>query len=951
MALLDKLIKILKAGEKKQAEITKDRLPSDEVTFGSSGVTFRAIDDKNINAFNQALKQEGYQGPGINLARVGEILSEKLDGQMKTLNLEEMILAISKDNEQFFKFLKRDPQSLEDVVATAQGMGLDKIAYDLLSRKPGEVLPVEHLVGGMMLIASLGRNLDDMATKIKGMSKGQEKVDLYKQFNINIGIMKNIIGQVSGVGSEAGRTLGILSAMKKLSNIDMADFYVKADKIMPTEDDDFINAHIEMYATMPKPGRMEFAKQGILSKSYDVLMEVYINALLSSPVTHVVNMAGNAIYSAQRTLETGLAGLVGEARTRMGVGGKTGDRVYLGEFNAEAYGSKMALMDAMKSFALTLSTEGSENVATKIDLKNLTAIGNTDNIRTVVEQIQNIKGGGLVEFGKTSFMPALNILGIMTRMPGRFLASEDAFFKVITERKVLYREAYRNMKIKYETLIKGGASEEVAKTEAENVYKDILLNTDKYDDIKQLMTQEARESTFQEDPQGAFSALVRASNIPGGKVIIPFSKTPTNIVKAVFDRTLNWSPVYRAVKKGEGAEFDKAFSKLVLGNSIFASMVYMASGEYGDQVIINGSGPSNPKARKFSDAPPYSIGFKQDDGSYKYYTFSRFDPISGVLAMASDYAYYAQNSGDADMVSLENIFTSGVLAVAEYAMNMPFLQGVSELHKASFNPQGTTEKFIERIQIYLGQKAGGVVTSGNDFINQFLPGQPLIGATSFTATLERVGNPDASNVMLDEEQLLKVERSGIPNVMRGFYLALNQAKSRNPVFSDQLPPSLNYWGEVRQQTSGKFTDYFNPIKIQEVGYDAVNNELRRLAENGSGVFQGHKKRYEGSYFTAEEYNNYIELFNTINVIDANRQLYLTKNDPGWRADKTIKEQMRIKITDDGSGYKELNDDQKFAELNTIRTKYSTGAMKKLFEMMPSTKMRVENPEKLSIGGS
>ena len=80
-------------------------------------------------------------------------------------------------------------------------------------------------------------------------------------------------------------------------------------------------------------------------------------------------------------------------------------------------------------------------------------------------------------------------------------------------------------------------------------------------------------------------------------------------------------------------------------------------------------------------------------------------------------------------------------------------------------------------------------------------------------------------------------------------------------------------------------------------------------------------------------------------------LYLTKNDPGWRADKTIKEQLRIKITDDGSGYKGLNDDEKFAELNTIRSKYSTGAIKKLFEMMPSTKMRVENPEKLAIGGS
>jgi len=952
MALIDKFINVLKAGEKAQAKITKDRLPTDELTLGKSGATFKAVDDKNIDAFNQALKEEGYQGPGINLQRVGEILSEKLDGKMQTLNMEELILAITKDNEQFFRFLKRDPQSLEDVVATAKGMGLDNIAYDLLKRKPGEVLPVEHLVGGMLLIASQGRNLDSIATKIKGMPRNEERVNLYKQFNINIGIMKNLIGQVSGVGSESGRTLGILSAMKNLTDIDIAEFYAKADRIMPTEDHDYIDAHIEMFATLPKPGRMEFAKQGILSRGYDVLMEIYINALLSSPVTHVVNMAGNAIYSAQRTIETGLAGLIGEARSKMGIGGKIGDRVYLGEFKAEAYGTKMAFHDALKSMALTLAVEGSENTATKIDLKNLTAIGNTDNVREVLEQIRNIKGGSPVEFGKTALMPALNTIGIMTRMPGRFLASEDAFFKVITERKVLYREAFRNQQIKYETLIRGGVSKERATQEAMDLYVDIIKNTDKYDDIKQLMTQEARQATFQEDPQGAFSALVRASNIPGAKVIIPFSKTPTNIVKAVLDRTLNWSPIYKQLKKGEtGVEFDKALSKLLLGNTIFGSMIYLAMGEYGDNIIINGSGPSDPKARKFSEAPPYSIGFKQDNGSYEYYTFSRFDPLSGILAMASDYAYYAQNSGDADMVSLENIFMSGVLAVAEYSMSLPFLQGISELHNASFNPQGTTEKFIERMQIYLGQKVGGVTTATNDFINKFLPGQPLIGANSFTATLERVGNPDASNVMLDEEQLIKIEDSGLPNVMRGFYMALNQAKSRNPVFSNQLPPALNYWGEVRQQTSGKITDYFNPIKIVEVGYDAVNNELRSLAERGYGVFPGHKKRYEGNYFTGEEYNKYIELFNTINVVDANRGLYLTKEDPGWRPENTIKEKLRIKITDEMSGYSKLSGDEKFAELDSIRSKYSTGAIKKLFELMPSTRIRVEDPAKLSLGGS
>ena len=77
MALLDTFIKILKKGEKEQAIITKDRLPSDELTIGKSAITFKSIDDKNIEAFNTALKQEGYKGPGINLNKIGKILSEK----------------------------------------------------------------------------------------------------------------------------------------------------------------------------------------------------------------------------------------------------------------------------------------------------------------------------------------------------------------------------------------------------------------------------------------------------------------------------------------------------------------------------------------------------------------------------------------------------------------------------------------------------------------------------------------------------------------------------------------------------------------------------------------------------------------------------------------------------------------------------------------------------------
>ena len=31
---------------------------------------------------------------------------------------------------------------------------------------------------------------------------------------------------------------------------------------------------------------------------------------------------------------------------------------------------------------------------------------------------------------------------------------------------------------------------------------------------------------------------------------------------------------------------------------------------------------------------PYSIGIRQDDGNFKFYSYSRFDPISSLLAIS-----------------------------------------------------------------------------------------------------------------------------------------------------------------------------------------------------------------------------------------------------------------------------------------------------------------------------
>ena len=50
------------------------------------------------------------------------------------------------------------------------------------------------------------------------------------------------------------------------------------------------------------------------------MMEAYINALLSSPVTHTVNVAGNAAFSMMRFMETGIAGVIGNTRQAIAKG-------------------------------------------------------------------------------------------------------------------------------------------------------------------------------------------------------------------------------------------------------------------------------------------------------------------------------------------------------------------------------------------------------------------------------------------------------------------------------------------------------------------------------------------------------------------------------------------------------------------------------------------------------
>ena len=322
-----------------------------------------------------------------------------------------------------------------------------------------------------------------------------------------------------------------------------------------------------------------------------------------------------------------------------------------------------------------------------------------------------------------------------------------------------------------------------------------------------------------------------------------------------------------------------------------------------------------------SNVPPYSIGIKQDNGEYKYITFSRLDPLSGILAMASDFSYYSKNEDDSTVI--ENLAKAGSLAIAEYAMNLPFLQGVSEIFKAGGNPYGNKDDLFKRLTKTLSGIGGDIAMTVTNEINTYLPEQfELPGASSFTRTLERIGNPMANNTMLTTEQIDDANSFYFPEVMKGFYEALNRAKSGNPKYNNQLEPALDFWGNIKTQGNGKNYEYFSPIKIQSGGYTSLDLELIRLSERGF-VFQSHRKKYNGVQLSDKQFNRYVTILNNSNRV--NQKYSLTIGDGGYDATRALLPSLNNTISSEA--YKlEVDDEEKYNMLNVILGDARSSAM-------------------------
>jgi len=868
-------------------------LPDEPIQQLGSSIIIKPASDEEIKAINEALGGEFLDGVNLPEIAMGDELPTHA----------EYLARVKDANAEQFDVARRGTITYDNLLKMAEDQGMEEVIKYWAQRAPGSGETAENLLAGMIAARKVSRTAQEMLLLSRAATDPVEKEQLYTRFAQLVTLERNLYANISAGGSEAARTMRAAQLAQELgfekgraSQLEAMDNLIFGATTL--EDFEYLG---ELYLALPDAAsKSKFVQNGITATTMDVVIESWINSILSAPSTHMVNVVGNMSFMGLRSFEQMAAGVIGRARSAI-TGNK--DRAFIRDGIIQLDAIRESFFDAAVVAGKAFIKEEASDAVSKIDVKKPKAIqmGSGE----VVKEIRKGNVGAA----------AVNAWGIYTRMAGRMLIAEDEFFKAIGYRAAIRKSAMHAQHKTYDAALAAGKDPEEAFALGRAEY-DRILNNPPEDIVRDAKTA-AQELTFQNDLTGFLGDLQVGATHPLVKLFIPFYKTPGNIVKQVLARSplrLLHKNLYRNIRAG-GAVADAELSRLSVGAlamGYFSSLAWDGNVNTDQQILIIGSGPTDPQTKQAMmrmNLKPGTINIRQEDGTYKSVSFNRLDPISGMLFMAADFAYYMGRHSDepddtswmeyAAEVPLE-LASAAVLSTYNYVLEFPALQGIAELSTSLANSDPDVQ--FDNLTKLFGEK----------FASAALAVFPTVSSAS--ATVEREMAPTASNTMLPPEGLLGEDPTMLHPMFQGFYTALQKAKARNPFFSDQVPPALNIWGEEVKSTDPAMPfEWLSPIRVQNAKYEGIDKELMRL---GDGVSMPPKK-ISGVLLNNEQYNRWIELANTL---DAKNKL---PGMAGYNEDTTLLATLNTMIETDV--YKNADDEKKLEVIKTIVSNYYNGS--------------------------
>lgn len=758
-----------------------------------------------------------------------------------------------------YDLAKYEKMSYTDIIASIKKDGVydDKFLEYVLNTNAQTVADPKQFA----MLPYVARSIQDknvelwqkyVASKAKDPLSTETK-DAAAQFALGLNMEGNFMKGAVGKRRDVARTFGILRQAYKESTISTKRTEM-LDKVLENSGgldniDDLGNHYIALNSGMD---RALMAEKTLYSSVKDVWFATWINGLLSSPVTHAKNIAGNALFGMWQVPERAVASVIGKGRSIL-TGNK--DYIQINEVMDQAYAMMTASTDAFRLAGKAFKTNMPTDPVTKLEMSK---VGRDD---------FDLNFGDSV-FGK-SFSNAIKYYGNIVTIPGRALMAEDEFFKAIGYKSELAALVRREGNKKYDDLIASGLDENKARMQSTNYMADLLINPT--DELHEAATKQARTVTFTSELEGAFRTTNQLINteikgFPLFKLYFPFVRTPLNIIKETLSRSPAGIPssIITAIKTG-GIEADQALAKVTLGSmAMYGTYQYTLGGRLTgpgpfrlkDKEALQGTGwqplsfvfnkseVSDEDLAKFQNVSKVSIGPDKI-----YVSYESLGPIASLLAMSSASAEYAMLDPDDD--SLNKLAMAGAVGMYDYMSNLDMLQTIGDLNNIFAGNESTYASALNDMMAKLSQQAVSFGFGGSPVI--MVDGKVSTGAYSgLSATIERYMNPEKSNLLREDSVL----RDDVNPVYEGFWKELANIKSRSPRMSDNLPVALDpLTGDEKTVGKGNFYETFSPFKTSEgkaiAGYAT-------LIEYGLPAYIPSKSK-DGILLSGEQYNRWIEL--------------------------------------------------------------------------------------------
>lgn len=609
----------------------------------------------------------------------------------------------------------------------------------LLKRRKGQAFNAEEALAARNILARSAEDLAALSRKAVGGSDA-DVAAFQEALTRHVAIQE----QVAGMTAEAGRALAQFRQMAKASEAQRA----RAIKQMIERHGgrDRVEDLARMVSTLDDPAQVaKFTREAHKATAWDMIAEAWINALLSGPQTHATNILSNVLTALWTLPENALAATLGTLR-------KT-DKVRYREIGRRLFGMVQGAREGLYLGGKAFWTEEASDLAGKIEARRYQAIP-----------------------GK---------LGKLVRIPGRMLLGEDEFFKAVGRRMELGSLAVRK-----------AADEGLTGAAYKRRVADLLANPT--DDMMDAAVQASEYLTFTKDLGEHGKALQRLARHPAARFVVPFVRTPINIVKFAAERSpfgLLMKDVRADLlgKNGKVAR-DLAAARMMMGTGLGAYVASLASEGH-----ITGGGPSDPRERAAlyqTGWQPYSV--KVGD---QWVSYGRLEPLGMLVGVAADYAEIRAAMSDEEADKVAAMITG---AISKNLVSKTWLSGLSDLLQAIEDPDRYGERYVQR-------QVGTVIPTG-------------------VAQVARTADP----------------------VLRDVRTMLDAIKARVPGQRETLFPRRDLWGEPIRYGGSVGPDLLSPVYVSKDAKDPAAKEIVRLDIRPSRL----ARRINGVELTPEQYDRY-----------------------------------------------------------------------------------------------